>query len=103
MERNPTRIVCAAIRHRDSEVIICSARHYDPIMRKLISMTGGSDYWLGCEQGFIDQRGNFLDREDNHSQNGDCGDNRAYSPNIAIGRFITHIETQHTKQRSYKS
>lgn len=32
-------------------------------MRAQIEASEGSDSWKGCEQGFIDQFGNFLSRE----------------------------------------
>jgi hypothetical protein len=53
-------VVCAANRHKDGR-IVAGARHYDGIMRAQI----GADYesWKGCEQGFIDQFGQFLTRE----------------------------------------
>jgi hypothetical protein len=56
-------IVCAANRNKDGQ-IVCGARHYDPIMRAQIG--DKINDWLGCEQGFIDQRGNFLTREEAH-------------------------------------
>jgi len=56
-------IVCAANRHPTNGRIITGARHYDPIMRAQINASEGSDSWIGCDQGFIDQFGNFLTRE----------------------------------------
>lgn len=58
----PQRVVCAAIRHKVSGHIICSARHFDPLMHSQIAK--GGDYWRDADQGFIDQRGNFLSREE---------------------------------------
>lgn len=55
-------IVCAAMRKENR--IVCGARHYDAIMREQINHSEGARFWLGCEQGFIDQFGNFLTRED---------------------------------------
>jgi len=57
-------VVCAANRHRITGRIITGARHYDTIMRLQMESAEGSEYWKGCEQGFIDQRGNFLTREE---------------------------------------
>ena len=54
-------IVCAAIKNKSGD-IICGARHYDPIMSNQIR-TSTHD-WFCCEQGFIDQFGNFLSREE---------------------------------------
>jgi hypothetical protein len=62
-----TRIVCAAIRHKEEpNLIIAGVRHYDSIMRSQVERSGGSKYWLGCEQGFLDNKGNFLTREQAH-------------------------------------
>ena len=55
-------IVCAALRVENR--IICGARHYDAIMRAQINAAEGEEFWKHCEQGFIDQRGNFLTREE---------------------------------------
>lgn len=52
MER---RIVCAAIRDGHGS-IICGPRHWDKICRST-----KHDAW---EQGFVDQRGEFLTREE---------------------------------------
>ncbi len=57
-------IVCAANRHRDTGLIICGARHFDPIMRATMHKLGGFPYWGNCDQGFINQRGEFLTREE---------------------------------------
>lgn len=58
-------IVCAANRYEylGQKIIIPSARHYDPLMRDLVMRLGLS---RACEeeQGFIDQRGVFLTREE---------------------------------------
>lgn len=62
-------VVCAAIRHPNS-TIICGARHYDAIMRASILNMCEFDTekarrigWFGCEQGFIDNKGQWLTRE----------------------------------------
>ena len=58
----PRRVVCAANRHRESGLIICGARHWDKVMRAQVSETEhGTRNW---EQGFIDQFGDFLTREE---------------------------------------
>jgi len=50
----PRRVVCAALRRRDT--IICGPRHWDSICRGT-----SKDGW---EQGFVDQNGVFLTREE---------------------------------------
>lgn len=74
------RIVCAAIRHtgtvRGQRLIITGARHYDQIMRANILALfhhvmdretaremADHEGWYACEQGFIDNKGEFLTRE----------------------------------------
>lgn len=54
------RIVCAAIRN-DVYDIICSPRHWDSLMRVQVSLSSGK--WDMAEQGFVDQHGEFLTRE----------------------------------------
>lgn len=57
-------IVCAANRHRESGLIVCGARYFDPIMRAQMKAMQGFPYWNNCEQGFIDQWGKFYTREE---------------------------------------
>lgn len=66
------RIVCAANKyvfevHGEIEtLVVCGARHYDPLMRAQINVID-EFYWsckIGEVQGFVDQRGNFLTREE---------------------------------------
>lgn len=60
------RIVCAAIRNARGGIIV-GARHYDGLMHTALN---NCIDWLDWEdhsqiaQGFIDQRGNFLTREE---------------------------------------
>lgn len=61
----PRWVVCAAI--RKDGAIITGARHFDQIMRDQINRSGGRTAWLNSEQGFIDQRGNFLTRKEAHA------------------------------------
>ncbi len=56
-------VVCAAIRNRDG-LVICSARHYDRTMRIQIKNSIGDWRLEYIEQGFIDQFGLFLTREE---------------------------------------
>jgi len=53
-------VVCAAIRVND--ILLCGARHCDKVMRKQAEAIGIS--MKSAEQGFIDQFGDFLTRED---------------------------------------
>ena len=57
------RVVCAAIRNDDGH-IICGARHYDGIMH--FQILSSKENWRKdtVEQGFIDQDGIFLTREE---------------------------------------
>lgn len=61
-KRVERRIVCAALRSDDGD-IICGPRHYDYVMRKQIRAEHVGK-WTTAEQGFIDQRGNFLNRQE---------------------------------------
>jgi hypothetical protein len=62
-----SRVVCAAIKfydqRYDKEIVVTSARHYDRLMHETLKMIG-RDYLKEIEQGFIDQFGNFLTREE---------------------------------------
>lgn len=55
------RVVCAALRHNSGE-ILCGPRHFDGIMQARIAFDPFG-HWRAAEQGFVDQRGNFLTRE----------------------------------------
>jgi len=57
-ERNYRVVVCAALRHLHNGEIICGVRHWDRLMRE---QTAGKDSW---EQGFVDNAGSFLTREE---------------------------------------
>jgi len=54
-------IVCAANKLA-SGLIVCGARHHDPIMNAQIKAAG--DTHIGETQGFIDQYGRFMNRKD---------------------------------------
>jgi len=58
-----SRVVCAANRHRESGRIICGARHWDKIMRAQKLPT---EYWSDFDQGFINQFGQWLNREESY-------------------------------------
>lgn len=56
------RIVCAAV--LVNEHIVCSARHYDPLMLAQMELIAEAYSGANVEQGFIDQHGKFLTREE---------------------------------------
>lgn len=60
-DRTQRRVVCAALRKFD--IIVIGARHYDPLMRAHIAHLG-SETWSTAEQGFIDQHGKYMSREE---------------------------------------
>tara|TARA_B100002049_G_C16070064_1_gene372362 strand:- start:413 stop:907 length:495 start_codon:yes stop_codon:yes gene_type:complete len=64
-QRPQRRVVCAACRS-DKGRLIVGPRHFDPIMKAQIDTMNyaGDDVGLFEEQGFIDQWGQFLTRED---------------------------------------
>ena len=59
------RVVAAAVKNADGDILV-SARHFDMLMRKQLDKTTG--VWDESEhpviQGFIDQFGEFLTREE---------------------------------------
>lgn len=57
-------VVCAALRDKLGR-IVAGARHYDTVMTEQIRRSvPDQDAWRRCEQGFIDQLGVFLTREE---------------------------------------
>lgn len=64
----PRRIVCAANRRRTDGHIICGARHWDKLMRAQAIQCNTSKIFghsfNGWDQGFIDQFGDWLTREE---------------------------------------
>lgn len=75
MPRFPRKIVCAAIRCDDG-FIVSGVRHFSPDMRETMKRIYGDGYWKHAgEQGFIDQKGEFLSREQAFvlaRENGQC-------------------------------
>lgn len=62
----PRRIVCAAIRAADGEVLL-GIRHYSVDMHRQIEQRRDGEKFkhrLDQDQGFVDQRGVFLSREE---------------------------------------
>lgn len=55
----PRRVVCAANRRKSDGLIICGARHWDKVMRA----QGGCNFG-NWDQGFIDQFGDWMTREE---------------------------------------
>lgn len=55
-------IVCAAMRSEKTGLIVIGVRHYDRLMLQQIAMAGGREALGRMHQGFIDQKGVFLDR-----------------------------------------
>lgn len=53
--------------------IVTGARHMDKVMREQMNSAEGTDWWKGCEQGFIDQFGDFINREEAWTIAGDQG------------------------------
>jgi len=58
----PADRLVAAANKLESGLIVVGVRHHDPIMNAQIKASGESH--IRCEQGFIDNRGNFLTREE---------------------------------------
>ncbi len=84
------RVVCAAILGKNG-CLVCSPRHMDEIMREGMHNAYSSVFWAGAQQGFVDQYGKFLTREEalviakkNNQIIRRCGgdDKRLYSENL---------------------
>jgi hypothetical protein len=60
------RVVCAALLNTKTGEVICGARHFDTVMMQIIEAMGpvAKTNWRTAQQGFIDQFGNFLSREE---------------------------------------
>lgn len=56
------RVVCAAM-YKDGR-LITGARHFDKVMRHQMENSEGLAWWKGCKQGFIDQFGDFMTRQE---------------------------------------
>lgn len=64
------RVVCAAIRNSKGD-IICAPRHFDGVMRAHIAANG--QHWGRAEQGFVDQFGVWMSREEAYTVAFDAG------------------------------
>ena len=58
------KVVCAAIRSQKTGAIVAGARHYDTVMRDQMNRCGGFKEGRPYDQGFIDQNGVFMDRQE---------------------------------------
>lgn len=57
-------VVCAAMKMNDG-LIVTGIRHFSPEMRKVLHRIYGDKYHLKVEEeGFVDEMGKFLNRED---------------------------------------
>ena len=82
------RVVCAAVRDSDGRIVI-GPRHFDKTMTDTINLL---DEWSRpWEQGFIDQHGEFMTREEAHKVATEAGqiirrcggdDGRLFSENL---------------------
>lgn len=68
VEKPQQRVVCAACKHPKYPFIVAGPRHWDDVMLRqwrifveVFPTSGGTGRW---EQGFIDQFGDFLTREE---------------------------------------
>lgn len=57
-------IVCAAIKNKRTGVIICGVRHFDLLMHAQIEAQNAQGDYIDADQGFVDNRGKFLNRKD---------------------------------------
>ena len=55
-------VVCAALRFGD--VIVCGPRHFDHVMQPLLENVRATTGVFKPEQGFVDQYGKFMTREE---------------------------------------
>lgn len=55
------KVVCAAIRDPNTQIIYCGPRHFDQVMWNQLK-AAGIEIALEFEQGFVDQWGYFMDR-----------------------------------------
>jgi hypothetical protein len=63
IDRNQRRVVCAACKMKDGTVVL-GARHGDGRMREIAVLLGKKNSQNPNDQGFIDQRGVFMSRQE---------------------------------------
>ena len=56
-------IVCAAIKHNKTGLVICGVRHFDKLMVDQIKASTVQG-WVDSIQGFVNHKGSFLTREE---------------------------------------
>lgn len=78
-ETSEQRVVCAACRWPDGHIIL-GIRHYSPDMRLSIALQGYNPVEQGIEQGFVDQRGRFLTRQEAYEIAERQGQYKPYPP-----------------------
>ena len=62
--KHPRVVVCAAVQNKEGK-ILCGARHWDSVMRGIgVVDEQMIPEWRGAKQGFIDQFGVFMDRQE---------------------------------------
>jgi len=85
------RVVCAANRLKENGLIVCAPRHGDIIMRTAMKALGYHKLDGDWEQGFVDQWGTWMSREEALEVAWDAGqricrcggdDIRLYSENL---------------------
>jgi len=75
MSANSRRVVCAAIRASDGDVLT-GIRHYSPDMRRQIKMRYDGEKFMrrrGDDQGFVDQHGTYMTRQEAYQVAQDAG------------------------------
>jgi hypothetical protein len=50
--------------HNETHQIMTGIRHFCPVMRSQMKISGGFPFWKNVTQGFVDQYGKFHTREE---------------------------------------
>lgn len=79
-------IVCAAMFKEGR--IVTGARHFDKIMRDQMEASEGIAWWKSCQQGFINQFGEFLTRKEAWVIADKNGQIKLFDPNSTSKRII---------------
>lgn len=56
------QVVCAAMKHKETGVIICSIRHFDPICVAVVNRAFPNFKAADFIQGFVNNKYEFMDR-----------------------------------------
>ena len=67
------RIICAANKSFCGEFVVLGIRHYDRLMHTTMALFSEDIKWIGGEQGFIDNTGSFLNREEAYTVADEAG------------------------------